>query len=125
MLPFLVPELNPRLELGMLLHPAGTYFYIPSKSPFEKGRLRGSRVHNRTQYIEKKNGSTCYRFPLQELNPRLELGMLSHPAGTYIYIPPKSSFGKGGLRGSRVHDQHIHIEKQKDSLDDYPFIFQS
>ena len=63
-------------------------------------------------------------FPFSELNPRLELGMLSHPAGTYFYIPSKSPFEKGRLRGSRVHDQHIHIEKQKDSLGDYPFIFQ-
>ena len=39
-------ELNPRLELGDAVHPVGTYIYIPSKSPFGKGRLWGSLVQS-------------------------------------------------------------------------------
>ena len=50
-------------------------------------------------------------FPFPELNPRLELGDASASRGDHIYIPPKSSFGKGGLWGFLV--QPVHPEKTK------------
>ena len=61
---------------------------------------------------KKKNGSICYRFPFQSWIRDLNSGMPQHPAGTYIYIPPKSSFEKGGLRGALVQPD-MHTLKRK------------
>ena len=58
------PELNPRLELGDALHPVGTYIYIPSKSPFEKGRLRGSLVLS-AHFEKQKDSKKMLSFPFQ------------------------------------------------------------
>ena len=41
MLPFLFPELNPRLELGMRCIPLGLIFTFPLNLPLKKGDFGG------------------------------------------------------------------------------------
>ncbi len=63
----------PRLELGDASASRGDYIYIPPKSSFGKGGLRGVPRSSLIQY-KTKNGSTKLPFLFPELNPRLELG---------------------------------------------------
>ena len=76
----------------MLSHPLD-YIYIPPKSSFEKGGLR--------EATSSVTGHKQKRATLSDpslICPRgLNSWMLSHQLD-YIYIPPKSSFEKGGLR---------------------------
>jgi len=51
------------LNSGMLMHPVGTEIYIPSKSPFGKGRLRVSLVL--PDYLEKQKDSKMLSFRFQ------------------------------------------------------------
>ncbi|MBQ6571658.1 MAG: hypothetical protein IIX31_03150 [Alistipes sp.] len=57
-LSFPPPELNPRLELGDAGASRGDYIYIPSKSPFEKGRLRGPEFWQR-RVIKRKTAANA------------------------------------------------------------------
>ena len=54
------------------MHPVGTEIYIPSKSPFEKGRLRGPSFYPPIPKNKRIAKNAILPFP--ELNPRLELG---------------------------------------------------